>query len=481
MFHSAFSPSLYADGSDLVELVCKGANHSIPDVDSDEQPPDCSNFLNFILRKGGNIVAAAVIRAQGTLLAELPFVVTREGYRREGNCKRLLSALEKTLNDLGVQWLVVPAANITVPIWKEALGFVEASADSVEQLEERIIVPDDTKILLWKIGCLPLSTAAGKKSKLKRVRFSLPSTAFESTSDSSDNDDDDNPKAKKRRKRSKKKGSDDEEEFTIEAAEAELDDEDDDDEEEEEAGNGGRNNGCSQCGTIPDNVLHEDEDTGDLLCSTCLTGRGGGASGSGAAAQHGGKACYHCGTDEESKLQKHKDSDGWECITCKRYRATHNGELRPARLFTRKARPRAAPAAATAVGGGSAGASGSMTVAIPTIQQQQQQTRVQNPRFSSARASNAAQTNKKRAFRLHERFCAQPGQLLKHVVFHPQRSNSVMNTINNTYNMKSLANGANQVAIEILSAAKIDEEATAWGDVRLQMIKYVSLSFSLDI
>lgn len=126
MLHSAFGPSQYTDGSDLVELVCKGANHTIPGADDEEQPPDCSNFLNFILRKGGNIVAAAVIRAHGTLLAEVPFVVTREGYRREGNCKRLLSALEKMLNDLGVQWLVVPAVEVTVPIWKDGLGFEEA-------------------------------------------------------------------------------------------------------------------------------------------------------------------------------------------------------------------------------------------------------------------------------------------------------------------------------------------------------------------
>ena len=126
MFHSTFGPSQYSDGSDLVELVCKGANHTIPDADADEQPPDCSNFLNFILRKGGNIVAAAVIRAHGTLLAEVPFVVTREGYRREGNCRRLLSALDKMLNDFGVQWLVLPALEVTVPIWKGALGFEDA-------------------------------------------------------------------------------------------------------------------------------------------------------------------------------------------------------------------------------------------------------------------------------------------------------------------------------------------------------------------
>ena len=186
--------------------------------------------------------------------------------------------------------------------------------DAVEQLEERIIVPDDTKILLKKVGSLATtqSTHSGKGSKLKRVRFSLPRATLEESDDS--DEDDEEKKIKKRGKRSRKKGSDDEEEFTLDAAEAELDGEDDDDEEEdgEDAGHG---NGCSQCGTLTAKKLHEDEETGDLLCTLCHTSRGGAAAAAAgtsgattATTASGGKACYHCRNDEVSKLHSHMES-----------------------------------------------------------------------------------------------------------------------------------------------------------------------------
>ena len=71
-------------------------------------------------------MAAAASRAHGTLLAEVPYVVTKEGYRREGHCKRLVLALEEQLRELGVQWLAVPAVEATVAMWVKHLGFHEA-------------------------------------------------------------------------------------------------------------------------------------------------------------------------------------------------------------------------------------------------------------------------------------------------------------------------------------------------------------------
>ncbi len=352
--------------------------------------------------------------------------------------------------------------------------FFQCRSEVVEQLEERIIVPDDTKILLKRVGTLSAPTASGKKSKLKRVRFSLPRAAFESTSDSSDSDDDDEDagsgagKAKKRGKRAKKKGSDDEDEFTLEEAEAELDG-DDEEEENEGAGTG---NGCSQCGTISAKQLHEDEHTGDLLCNTCLAARGGGASGSGAAAGNGGKACYHCRNDEESKLQKHAESGGWECLTCKRYRVSHNGELRPAKLFNRK--PRASTAAAAGggggAGGGSAGAFGSTPVTVPTPRNQQGTSRsssaLRAPADQQTRQANA----QNRVFRLQENFGVHSARLMKHFTT-TKTSDTIMDTMRNSYNLKALGNGANQVAIEILSAKGAGEGNTAWGDLRRQLIE----------
>lgn len=136
MFHSAFGPSRYADGSDLVDLVCCGApaagdagdedNDAGEDEDDEPTPPDCSNFRVLVLRKGGNVVSAAAVRVHGRLLAEVPFVATREDYRREGNARRLVDALEGLLRELGVEWVALPAVEATVPVWAGALGFHEA-------------------------------------------------------------------------------------------------------------------------------------------------------------------------------------------------------------------------------------------------------------------------------------------------------------------------------------------------------------------
>ena len=85
-----------------------------------------ANFRVFVLRKGGTIISAAALRPHGNLLAELPYIVTREGYRREGNCKRLLDAREMILYKGGVKWMALPAVGATVDIWVNNFGFKKA-------------------------------------------------------------------------------------------------------------------------------------------------------------------------------------------------------------------------------------------------------------------------------------------------------------------------------------------------------------------
>lgn len=48
------------------------------------------NFRVVVLRKGGTVVSAATLRVFGTKFAELPFITTRKGYRREGHCALLV-------------------------------------------------------------------------------------------------------------------------------------------------------------------------------------------------------------------------------------------------------------------------------------------------------------------------------------------------------------------------------------------------------
>jgi hypothetical protein len=61
------------------------------EVENDQEHLDYSAFRLFVLRKGGQVISVATLRVFGTLFAEIPFVATKEAYRREGYCRRLIS------------------------------------------------------------------------------------------------------------------------------------------------------------------------------------------------------------------------------------------------------------------------------------------------------------------------------------------------------------------------------------------------------
>ncbi|KAL0052496.1 hypothetical protein WJX82_003084 [Trebouxia sp. C0006] len=148
IFRSCFDPLEMDDGKELIEMVC--TSYESPDDAPEDDQHDFSNFRVLLVRKNATLVSVATLRVFGNKFAEMPFVATKEGYRREGNCKRLLKVVEDILVGLRVQWLVVPSVKSLVGMWTRKFSFIDLSMVECDALEDRIVTPDTSSATMLK-------------------------------------------------------------------------------------------------------------------------------------------------------------------------------------------------------------------------------------------------------------------------------------------------------------------------------------------
>ncbi|GAB4855695.1 hypothetical protein Ancab_024337 [Ancistrocladus abbreviatus] len=132
VFHECFQPIIEPHTKrDLVADVVYNSGSKFRRL-------DFHGFYVMVLLNGEELACVATVRIHGHKVAEMPLVATPFKYRRQGMCRLLVHELEKTLIDMGVERLVLPAISQLKETWVSSFGFTEMS---LHQRQEVLAYP----------------------------------------------------------------------------------------------------------------------------------------------------------------------------------------------------------------------------------------------------------------------------------------------------------------------------------------------------
>ncbi|MCO5578450.1 hypothetical protein L7F22_032293 [Adiantum nelumboides] len=117
---------------------------------SDLRRLDCREFYTILLLKGERLVSVATFRVHGQMLAEMPFIATKDEFRKQGMCKTLMKVMETMLADIGVHKLVLPSVDELLGTWKDSFGFRAMTLQERKQVSNVGMLPFVGTTLLQK-------------------------------------------------------------------------------------------------------------------------------------------------------------------------------------------------------------------------------------------------------------------------------------------------------------------------------------------
>ncbi|KAE8670214.1 Galactose oxidase/kelch repeat superfamily protein [Hibiscus syriacus] len=117
VMHECFEPSsdVYT-GREIVQDVIFSKGSKLKRL-------NFNGFYIVIMEENDEMVSVATVRVYGETVAEMPLVATRFSHRHRSMCRVLIDELEKNLEKLGVQRLVLPAVAGVMDMWITNFGF----------------------------------------------------------------------------------------------------------------------------------------------------------------------------------------------------------------------------------------------------------------------------------------------------------------------------------------------------------------------